>query len=600
MTTTPGQSALRLILLLLISTLLFSCGGGENHTQEGNGAGIAFRLKWPVAKSVGLAASDIPPEVITVRMTVSGPGMESVSADFVASARTGFIANVPIGDNRTITFQGLDSGVPPLVIYQAVVLNVKLVQGINTLEPVTLEKVTPPAAPTGLTAAATSFSQINLVWVDNAKYETGYKIERKTGLDGIYAQIGTAAVSATSYNDLTPSASTVYYYKVRATSDVGDSGYSNEATATTPVQTYSVSGTITNGGSALADVTVTLAGSSSSAATTDIGGKYSFSGLQDGSYTLTPGKTDYTFDPPTLAVTVNGANLSAKNFVATAVPIVPSGLKATAASSNLINLEWNNANKTFSYEIERTDGSSGIVTKITVDTNVTTKMDAGLSADTPYSYRVRATVGVEKSEYCAAVNARTKVTGSAITPLLVNVGTFSIGKYEVTQREWIAVMGSNPSTFTACGLDCPVETVSWDDAMNFIATLNGMSGISYRLPTEEEWQYAAKSGGKDQLYSGVIDPKDSLLNVETVAWYSGNSAGSTHIVGQKKGNGLEIYDMSGNVWEWVSDLSGLNRISLGGSWYNAADLVTTTARISTSLRTTKVKVGGFRLAITNP
>lgn len=127
----------------------------------------------------------------------------------------------------------------------------------------------------------------------------------------------------------------------------------------------------------------------------------------------------------------------------------------------------------------------------------------------------------------------------------VCVDGFSIGKYEVTQGQWRKVMGSNPSEFQR-GDNYPVEQVSWDDAQEFIKKLNQQSGRRYRLPTEAEWEYAARSGGKQEKYAGGDD-------VDAVAWYNLISDKSTHPVGQKQPNGLGIYDMSGNVEEWVQD-----------------------------------------------
>jgi formylglycine-generating enzyme required for sulfatase activity len=138
----------------------------------------------------------------------------------------------------------------------------------------------------------------------------------------------------------------------------------------------------------------------------------------------------------------------------------------------------------------------------------------------------------------------------------VCVSDFHIGKFEVTQAQWRAVMGNNPSTNQDCGDDCPVETVSWDDAQKFIARLNartrgereGTPG-QYRLPTEAEWEYAARSGGKAQKYAGRSD------DVGSVGWYAWNSSG-IHSVGTKAPNGLGLHDMTGNVWEWTSDWYG--------------------------------------------
>jgi len=130
----------------------------------------------------------------------------------------------------------------------------------------------------------------------------------------------------------------------------------------------------------------------------------------------------------------------------------------------------------------------------------------------------------------------------------VCVSDFYIGKYEVTQGEWEKVMGSNPSKFKK-GPRYPVEMVSWRDVQEFMRKLNLQGGRKYRLPTEAEWEYAARSGGKKERFAGTSD----ILQFGTVAWYSGNSGGSTHPVGEKAPNGLGLYDMNGNVWEWCSD-----------------------------------------------
>ena len=187
----------------------------------------------------------------------------------------------------------------------------------------------------------------------------------------------------------------------------------------------------------------------------------------------------------------------------------------------------------------------------------------------------------------------------------VTLSDFYIGKFPVTQRQWVAVTGNNPSHFK--GADLPVENVSWNDLRDFLLELRSMTGRNYRLLTEAEWEYAARGGsqsrGNKYAGSNIVD---------RVAWHSGNSGGRTHPVGTKAANELGIHDMSGNVWEWVSDwygtypsgaqtnptgpTSGSSRVYRGGSWYFVARYCRVSNRVSDSPGIRNHRLG-FRLAV---
>jgi len=205
----------------------------------------------------------------------------------------------------------------------------------------------------------------------------------------------------------------------------------------------------------------------------------------------------------------------------------------------------------------------------------------------------------------------------------VKLSSFYLGKYEVTQREWQEVMGNNPSQYRQENL--PVESVSWFDAVEYCIKKSEAEGLTpcyqvgvgkiscdfsadgYRLPTEAEWEFAARGGNKSYAYK-----YSAGNNIDDVAWYDGNSQMQTHPVGQKKANELGICDMSGNVWEWCSDWydrdyyssspivdphgpsSGRTRVLRGGDWSSGADLCRSTLRAGLDPNGKGPKVG-FRI-----
>jgi formylglycine-generating enzyme required for sulfatase activity len=189
----------------------------------------------------------------------------------------------------------------------------------------------------------------------------------------------------------------------------------------------------------------------------------------------------------------------------------------------------------------------------------------------------------------------------------VTLNSFYIGKYEITQQQWVDVMNLNPSKFNTCP-QCPVESVSWNDVCKFIQVLNASSGKKFRLPTEAEWEFAARGGNKTKgfIFSGSN-------NADEVAWFSSNSDNKIHPVGEKSPNELGIYDMSGNVSEWCSDLYdptyyvrspannpqgskyGREHILRGGCWIGSPDNGHVSGR-QWHLPVLTSDLNGFRLA----
>ncbi|MBQ0030300.1 MAG: SUMF1/EgtB/PvdO family nonheme iron enzyme [Bacteroidales bacterium] len=182
---------------------------------------------------------------------------------------------------------------------------------------------------------------------------------------------------------------------------------------------------------------------------------------------------------------------------------------------------------------------------------------------------------------------------------------YYMGETSVTQSLWEAVMGGNPSRFR--GENNPVENVTWDDCHNFISKMNELTGKQFRLPTEAEWEYAARGGNKSRhtQYAGSA-------NLEDVAWYDDNSGGHPHPVAQKQSNELGLYDMSGNVWEWCQDwfnyysnspsvdpqgpTSGPGRVLRGGCWNFWLSTCSSSSR-GWCNPDSKFSIDGFRLAL---
>ena len=176
----------------------------------------------------------------------------------------------------------------------------------------------------------------------------------------------------------------------------------------------------------------------------------------------------------------------------------------------------------------------------------------------------------------------------------VCVKDFLLGKYPVSQMEWIMTMGKNPSANGNCGGFCPVENVSWNETQEFLRRLNARRGPQYRLPTEAEWEYAARSGGKSETWAGT----SNVAELGAYAWFIENAVFQIRPVGTKKANGLGLFDMSGNVWQWTADwygetyyanspeqdprgpATGKLRVLRGGYWGDPSPMMRTTRRIA--------------------
>jgi formylglycine-generating enzyme required for sulfatase activity len=192
----------------------------------------------------------------------------------------------------------------------------------------------------------------------------------------------------------------------------------------------------------------------------------------------------------------------------------------------------------------------------------------------------------------------------------VTLQSFYIGKYPVTQGQWQAVMGNNPSHFNKNSKN-PVEQISWNNCQEFCQKLSSLTRKKYRLPSEAEWEYACRAGTQTRYSFG-----NDNLKLENFAWYDKNSVWKTHPVGKKKPNPWEIYDTHGSVWEWCEDSWHRNyqgaptdgsawidsnsqsfmRMLRGGSWYNHPLLCSSTARSSND-RDSRINRYGFRLAL---
>jgi titin len=289
---------------------------------------------------------------------------------------------------------------------------------------------TAPAAPSGLTAAAASSSQVNLSWIDNSTNETGFKIERKTGA-GAYAQVDTVGAGVTTYSDMGLTAATQYYYRVRAYNVVGDSAYSDEANATTngtpPAAPTGLTATASNTQVTLAWTASTNATSYNVKRATAAGGPYAsvVTGVTTTGYTNTGLANGTTYYYVVSAVNANGEGANSAEASAMTAPAAPTGLTTTPGNAQ-VSLAWSASTGATGYNVKRATTSGGTYTTIVTGVTATSYTDTGVTNGTTYYYVVAAVNASGESPNSAQASATPGVTPPAPTNLTATAGNAQI------------------------------------------------------------------------------------------------------------------------------------------------------------------------------
>lgn len=380
----------------------------------------------------------------------------------------------------------------------------------------------PPAAPSGLSAVAASATQITLSWGDNSTNETGFKIERKTGAAGTYAQIGTVGAGVVAFNDTGLAANTAYYYRVRASNAGGDSAYSNEANATTLNVAPAAPGALTATPVSTSQINLSWADNS----TNETGFKIERKTGSGGTYAqiATVGQNVSTYSDTGLAATTayfyrvratntvgdSAYSAEASGTTLANVPAAPSGLDASPISSTQVNLTWvdNSPNET-GFKIERKTGAGGTYAQIaTVGAGVTSYSNTGLTLATTYVYRVRATNASGDSSYSAEASATTTAPAfRAAASKGAASGTLTINKPAGTLSGdvMVASIAIRPSTATinASGWTLVRRTNNTSGNSSALAVYYKVAGASE--PSTYSWTFSSSTGsaGGIRAFSGV-------------------------------------------------------------------------------------------------
>jgi formylglycine-generating enzyme required for sulfatase activity len=491
-----------------------------------------------------------------------------------------------------------------------------------------------PSAPSGLTATAVSLSQINLSWTDNSDNEIGFIIERKAGTVGTYVPIGNVSADVTTFQDTTVICATTYYYRVKANNGEGDSDYSNEANATTSTCSTSAPNDPSNLQAAVlssSEIDLSWQDNSNNEDGFIIERKIGSGGTYAEIATAGPGSTSYQDTQVVCAETYfyrvkaygagysgysNEANVTTGNCTGTTLA-APSGLTATVVQDTEITLLWvDNSDNETGFAVWRKTGAGGYTLITTTGPDVVSIVDGGLSPLTTYSYRVFAVNGAGSSTGYSESSATTLALGVSASMVNIPAGCFDMGDafgegranespihnvclsafkmnvYEVTNAQYKACVDAASCTApgdsssntrssyygNATYDNYPVIYVDWDQSKSFCQWTGG------RLPTEAEWEYAVRGGLSGKRYPWGDDAPTCTLGATNGVQNGMCSPQDTIAVGSFAPNGYGLYDMAGNVWEWVNDWfsdtyysssptqdpqgpsSGSDRVLRGGCW----------------------------------